>query len=55
MPIVDFDMPTVALAEAKGNLSAWTTWANDTGLPFAITKNDKPWVEVYPVAHWASF
>ena len=40
----------VGLAEAKDNLSALTVKANETGEPFIITKNNKPWVEVRPVA-----
>ena len=40
----------VGLAEAKDNLSALTAKANETGEPFVLTKNNKPWVEVRPVA-----
>lgn len=44
----------VGLAEAKDNLSALTAKANETGEPFIITKNNKPWVEVRPVATQAA-
>lgn len=44
----------VGLAEAKDNLSALTARANETGEPFVIMKNNKPWVEVRPVAKLAS-
>ena len=40
----------VALAEAKNNLSALTAYANETGMPFTILKNNKPWVRVQPLA-----
>ena len=43
-------MEYVGFAEAKNRLSALTTSANETGLPFVITKNNKPWVEVRPLA-----
>ncbi len=41
---------TVAFAEAKNNLSALTASANETGMPFTILKNNKPWVRVQPLA-----
>ena len=41
---------SVGLAEAKDNLSALTARANATGRPFTILKNNKPWVEVRPIA-----
>lgn len=40
----------IALAEAKNNLSALTAYANETGTPFTILKNNKPWVRVLPLA-----
>ena len=40
----------VSFAEAKNHFSALTTQANATGMPFIITKNHKPWVEVKPLA-----
>lgn len=43
-------MPKFGLAEAKDRLSALTASANETGLPFVITKGKKPWVEVRPLA-----
>ena len=41
---------TVGFAEAKNQLSALTSQANATGMPFIVTKNNKPWVEVRPLA-----
>ncbi len=41
---------TVGFAEAKNSFSALTTQANDTGIPFTILKNNRPWVEVRPLA-----
>ena len=43
-------MPKFGFAEAKDRLSALTASANETGLPFVITKGKKPWVEVRPLA-----
>ena len=43
-------MPRFGFAEAKDRLSALTASANETGLPFIITKGKKPWVEVRPLA-----
>ena len=43
-------LPRYGLAEAKDQLSALTASANETGLPFVITKGKKPWVEVRPLA-----
>ena len=43
-------MQRFGFAEAKDRLSALTTSANETGLPFIITKGRKPWVEVRPLA-----
>lgn len=40
----------VGFAEAKDRLSALTASANETGRAFVITKNNKPWVEVRPLA-----
>lgn len=39
----------VGLAEAKNRLSALTNEANETGKPFIIYKNKRPWVEVRPL------
>lgn len=44
------DRCAVGLAEAKDKLSSLTAKANETGEPFVILKNNKPWVEVRPVA-----
>ena len=43
-------MPRIGFAEAKNQLSALTATANETGQPFVITKNNKPWVEVRPLS-----
>ena len=43
-------LPRFGFAEAKDRLSALTASANETGLPFIITKGKKPWVEVRPLA-----
>lgn len=40
----------VALAEAKNQFSALTAEANRTGRPFTVLKNNKPWVEIRPLA-----
>ena len=44
------DLERYGFAEAKDQLSALTAQANATGLPFIVTKNGKPWVEVRPLA-----
>ncbi len=41
---------TISFSQAKDNLSALTKQANATGMPFVITKNKKPWVEVRPLS-----
>ena len=40
----------IGFSAAKSQLSALTAQANATGMPFVITKNNKPWVEVRPLA-----
>ena len=49
MPLAE-DMERYSFAEAKNHLSALTASANETGRPFVITKNSKPWAEVRPLA-----
>ncbi|MDO4437372.1 MAG: hypothetical protein Q4B77_05415 [Coriobacteriaceae bacterium] len=41
---------TVGMAEAKTNFSKLTANANATGLPITVFKNNKPWVEIRPLA-----
>ena len=43
-------MMKIGFAEAEDRLSAFTATANATGEPFVITKNNKPWVEMRPLA-----
>ena len=49
MPLVE-EVERYGFAEAKDRLSALTASANETGRPFVITKNNKPWAEVRPLA-----
>ena len=41
---------TVGMAEAKTNFSKLTARANATGIPITVFKNNKPWVEIRPLA-----
>lgn len=41
---------TVGMAEAKTNFSKLTANANATGVPITVFKNNKPWVEIRPLA-----
>lgn len=41
---------TVGMAEAKTNFSKLTANVNATGLPVTVFKNNKPWVEIRPLA-----
>lgn len=41
---------TVGMAEAKTNFSKLTANANATGIPITVFKNNKPWVEIRPLA-----
>lgn len=41
---------TVGMAEAKTNFSKLTANANATGIPVTVFKNNKPWVEIRPLA-----
>lgn len=49
-PTIGCPEKTVGFAEAKNSFSALTTHANDTGMPFTILKNNRPWVQVRPLA-----
>lgn len=40
----------ISFSEAKNNLSALTARANETGMPFTVLKNNKPWVRIQPLA-----
>lgn len=41
---------TVGMAEAKSNFSKLTASVNATGIPITVFKNNKPWVEIRPLA-----
>lgn len=41
---------TVGMAEAKTNFSKLTANVNATGVPITVFKNNKPWVEIRPLA-----
>ncbi len=41
---------TVGMAEAKTNFSKLTANVNATGVPVTVFKNNKPWVEIRPLA-----
>ena len=41
---------TVGMAEAKTNFSKLTASVNATGVPVTVFKNNKPWVEIRPLA-----
>lgn len=41
---------TIGMAEAKTNFSKLTANANATGIPITVFKNNKPWVEIRPLA-----
>lgn len=41
---------TVGMADAKTNFSRITANVNATGIPVTVFKNNKPWVEICPLA-----
>lgn len=41
---------TVGMAEAKTNFSRITANVNATGIPVTVFRNNKPWVEIRPLA-----
>lgn len=41
---------TVGMADAKTNFSRITADVNRTGIPVTVFKNNKPWVEIRPLA-----
>lgn len=41
---------TIGLSEAKTNFSSLTAKANSTGVPITVLKNNRPWVEIRPLA-----
>lgn len=43
--------PTVGISDAKTNFSRLTADANRTGRSVVVFKNNKPWVEIRPLAH----
>ncbi len=44
---------TVGMADAKTNFSRITANVNRTGIPVTVFKNNKPWVEIRPLAEGA--
>lgn len=44
-------MPTIGMSDAKANFSRLTAEANRTGCSVVVFKNNKPWVEIRPLAH----
>lgn len=42
--------PTIGMADAKTNFSRITANINKTGIPVTVFKNNKPWVEIRPLA-----
>lgn len=43
--------PTVGMSDAKTNFSRLTADANRTGQSVVVFKNNKPWVEIRPLAY----
>ncbi len=43
--------PTVGMSDAKTNFSRLTADVNRTGRSVVVFKNNKPWVEIRPLAH----
>lgn len=41
---------TVGMADAKTNFSRITANVNATGIPVTVFRNNKPWVEIRPLA-----
>lgn len=41
---------TVGMSDAKANFSKLTAEVNRTGRPVTVFKNNKPWVEIRPLA-----
>ena len=42
---------TIGMADAKTNFSRITANVNKTGIPVTVFKNNKPWVEIRPLAN----
>jgi antitoxin (DNA-binding transcriptional repressor) of toxin-antitoxin stability system len=42
---------TIGMSDAKTNFSRLTADANRTGRTVVVFKNNKPWVEIRPLAH----
>lgn len=47
--------PTIGMADAKTNFSRITANINKTGIPVTVFKNNKPWVEIRPLAERDDF
>lgn len=43
--------PTVGMSDAKTNFSRLTADANRTGRSITVFKNNRPWVEIRPLAY----
>lgn len=46
---------TVGMADAKTNFSRITADVNRTGIPVTVFKNNRPWVEIRPLAKQDDF
>lgn len=46
---------TIGMADAKTNFSRITADVNRTGIPVTVFKNNKPWVEIRPLAERDDF
>lgn len=47
---MSYALATVGMAEAKTNFSKLTANVNATGIPITVFKNNRPWVEIRPLA-----
>lgn len=43
--------PTIGMSDAKTNFSRLTADANRTGRSITVFKNNRPWVEIRPLAY----
>lgn len=46
---------TIGMADAKTHFSRITADVNRTGIPVTVFKNNKPWVEIRPLAEQDGF
>lgn len=47
-------LENIGVREAKNNFSSLTEKVNELGLPVTVTKNNKPWVVIYPADYESS-